>query len=182
MIDRKHPKDRPVKKIALTAVILITAALVAWSAWPTPALPPGAKADLVVVRKDARQLELYREGVLLKSYHVSLGRHSKGPKQQQGDGRTPEGEYRLDYRKADSNFHRALHISYPDSADIAAARTRSVDPGGSVMIHGMKNGLGWLGHLHLAVDWTDGCVAVTDREIDEIWNAVPDGTRIVLKP
>jgi murein L,D-transpeptidase YafK len=83
---------------------------------------------------------------------------------------------------AASSFHRALHISYPGPADIAAARAHDVNPGSLVMVHGLRNGLGWLGRLHLAVDWTDGCVAVTDRDMDEIWRAVPDGTKIVLKP
>ncbi len=147
-----------------------------------PALAPDARADLVVVHKAAHRLDLYRAGVLLKSYAVSLGRHPTGPKRQQGDGRTPEGEYRLDYRKVDSSFYRALHISYPGPSDLAAARSQRIDPGGLIMIHGMKNGLGWLGRMHLAVDWTDGCVAVTDREMDEIWRAVPDGTKIVLIP
>ena len=161
---------------------LVLAGLAAWSLWPTSSLAASAKADLVVVHKAARRLELYRGGSLLKSYAVSLGRHPIGPKQQQGDGRTPEGEYRLDYRKPDSSFYRAIHVSYPGPADIAASRSRGVDPGGLVMVHGMKNGLGWLGRLHLAIDWTDGCVAVTDREMDEIWRAVPDGTKIVLEP
>ena len=169
-------------KIGLVTLVLMVVSLAAWSAWPRPALSPDAKADLVVVQKSARRLELYRRGVLLKSYAVSLGRHPTGPMQQQGDGRTPEGEYRLDYRKADSSFHRALHISYPGPADIAVARALRVDPGGLVMVHGMKNGLGWIGRVHRAVDWTDGCVAVTNREMDELWRAVPDGTKIVLKP
>jgi murein L,D-transpeptidase YafK len=169
-------------KIGVVAPVLMVAGLATWSLWPTLPLPTDAKADLVVVNKAARRLDLYRGDVLLKSYAVSLGRHPIGPKQKQGDGRTPEGEYRLDYRKGDSSFHRALHISYPGPADIAAARSNGVDAGGLVMIHGMKNGLGWLGRLHLAFDWTDGCVAVTNREMDEIWRSVPDGTKIVLRP
>lgn len=170
--------------VRLGSVVLISVVIgvAAWCMWPLPALPSDAKADLVVVRKAAHRLELYRAGVLLKSYAVSLGRHPTGPKRRQGDGRTPEGEYRLDYREADSSFYRALHISYPGPADLAAARSEGIDPGGSVMLHGMKNGFGWLGRIHLAVDWTDGCVAVTDREMDEIWRAVPDGTKIVLTP
>lgn len=170
------------KKVALIVVVLTIATLAAWNAWPTQALPADAKADLVVVHKAARRLELYRGDLLLKSYHVSLGGHPKGAKQQQGDGKTPEGEYRLDFRKAASCCHRSIHISYPGPANITAARTRGVAPGGSVMIHGMTNGFGWLGRLHLAMDWTDGCVAVTDREMDEIWRSVPDGTKIILKP
>jgi murein L,D-transpeptidase YafK len=170
------------KRTLLVAAALVIAGFAGWAFRSAPPLPQGTKADLVIVRKAARRLELYQQGALLKSYAVSLGRHPYGNKQQQGDGRTPEGEYRLDYRKPDSSFHRALHISYPGPAEVAKARSRGVDPGGAVMIHGMKNGLGWLGRLHLAVDWTDGCVAVTDQEMDEIWRAVPDGTKIVLEP
>ena len=170
------------KTIGLTAAGLVLAGLATWSVWPASALPADAKADLVVVHKATRRLDLYQHGALLKSYSVSLGRHPEGPKRQQGDGRTPEGEYVLDYRKPDSSFYRALHISYPAPADRAAARAQGVDPGGLLMVHGMKNGLGWLGRLHLAIDWTDGCVAVTDREMDEIWRAVSDGTKIILEP
>lgn len=125
---------------------------------------------------------LYRGGELIRSYPVSLGRTPRGPKQQAGDGRTPEGPYRLDYRKLDSSFHRALHISYPGKDDVAAAIVRGVDPGRLIMVHGMKNGLGWIGRAHRAVDWTDGCVAVTDREIEEIVSVVPDGTPITIEP
>jgi murein L,D-transpeptidase YafK len=170
------------KKSGLVALGLVLAGLATWNLWPVSALPPDAKADLIVVHKATRRLDLYRHGVLLKSYSVSLGRHPEGPKRQQGDGRTPEGEYVLDYRIPNSSFYRALHISYPDPADRAAARTQGVDPGGLVMVHGIKNGLGWLGRLHVAFDWTDGCVAVTDREMDEIWRAVPDGTKVTLRP
>jgi murein L,D-transpeptidase YafK len=169
------------KRIASIAFGLAIA-VVAWLHWPEAALPVGARADLVVVDKSERRLELYSGSTLLKSYRVSLGRNPNGPKRQQGDGRTPEGEYRIDYRKPDSSFHKALHISYPGPADAADAKRRGVDPGGMIMVHGMKNGLGWLGRAHLALDWTNGCVAVTDREIEEIWRAVPDGTKIVLRP
>ncbi len=169
----------------VVAVILSVIAIVSaigWGLWPEPALPLDVKADLVIVRKSARRIELYRGPDLLKAYPVSLGRHPVGKKRQQGDGRTPEGEYRLDYRNPSSSFHRALHISYPQADDVAAARMQGVDAGGLVMVHGIKNGLGWLGRLHRFVDWTDGCVAVTDREMDEIWRAVPDGTKIRLEP
>ena len=173
---------RRVKKLAFLALAIALVALTTWNVWPQAPLPADARADLIVVRKAERQLDLYRDGVVLKSYRISLGRHPTGPKQQQGDGRTPEGEYRIDYRKPDSSFHKALHISYPGPTDTAAAKALGVDPGGMVMVHGMRNGFGWLGRIHQAVDWTNGCVAVTDREIDEIWRAVPDGTKIILKP
>ena len=127
------------KKIGLMASGLVLAGLATWSLWPPSALPADAKADLVVVHKATRRLDLYRRGALLKSYSVSLGRHPEGPKRQQGDGRTPEGEYVLDYRNPASSFYRALHISYPAHADLVAARAQGVDPGGLVMVHGMKN-------------------------------------------
>jgi murein L,D-transpeptidase YafK len=158
------------------------AGVVLWSHWPAASLPANAKVDLVVVTKSARRLDLYRGGSLLKSYSVSLGAHPLGPKQRQGDGKTPEGQYVLDNRNPKSTSHLALHISYPSPADRAAAKALGVDPGGQVMVHGIVNGLGWLGRLHLALDWTDGCVAVTNQEMDEIWRAVPTGTRIILKP
>jgi len=170
------------KQFIAVLFVLVFVCVIGWVLWPEPALPVDAKADRVVVQKSARRLELYRGSELLKAYPVSLGRHPVGKKEQQGDGRTPEGEYRLDYRNANSSFYRALHISYPQADDVASARVRGADPGGLVMVHGIKNGLGWLGRLHRMVDWTDGCVAVTDREMDEIWRAVPDGTKIVLQP
>lgn len=171
--------------IAVSGALLILAAAAAlvWANQPdSPPLPPGAQADRVVVDKRAHTLTLLDHGRPLKTYRVSLGAHPDGPKRQEGDERTPEGVYVLDYRKADSRAHRALHISYPDSADVAQARARGVAPGGLIMIHGISNGLGWLGRLHRLVDWTDGCVAVTDWEMDEIWRAVPAGTPIEIRP
>jgi lipoprotein-anchoring transpeptidase ErfK/SrfK len=180
-------------KISVTMLVFAGAGLAIWSSWPTapPPVPspkapspkaPSLKADLVVVQKAARRLDLYQNGMLLKSYAVSLGPNPVGPKLHQGDGRTPEGEYRIDYRKADSSFHRALHISYPEPKDTAAARTRGVSPGGLIMIHGTKNGLTPHREEQLPADWTEGCIAVTNQEIDEIWRNVPDGTKIILEP
>jgi murein L,D-transpeptidase YafK len=176
-----------VRPVTLTWLIglVLAAGLAVWrvQSVPPPRVPvPNPTADLVLVHKAARRLELYRGGVLLKSFAVSLGSHPEGPKQQEGDGRTPEGEYRIDYRKADSAFYRALHISYPSPEDAAAARSRGVDPGGLVMIHGMKNGLSPRAEQRLPADWTDGCIAVMDWEMDEIWRDVPDGTTIVITP
>jgi len=163
------------------AVVMLCAVL-AWANWPTERLGTGTRADLVVVRKSARVLELYQADSLLKSYAVSLGSDPLGPKRAEGDGRTPEGTYVLDYRKSDSSFHRALHISYPSASDTAQATANGLNPGGSIMVHGLPNGLGFLGRLHRYFDWTEGCVAVTNREIEEIWAAVADGTRIRVEP
>jgi len=159
------------------------AGVVGWANLPdSPPLPAGAVADRVVVEKGAHTLTLLRHGAALKTYRVSLGGHPRGPKREEGDERTPEGVYRLDSRNPRSSAHLALHISYPDSADAARARTRGVQPGGLIMVHGISNGLGWLGRLHRLADWTDGCVAVTNREMDEIWRAVPTGTPIEIRP
>ena len=145
-------------------------------------LPPEARADHVLVVKSQRTLTLFREGRVLKSYKVALGGSPIGPKLQQGDHKTPEGSYTLDRRNDKSRFYRSIHISYPDEKDRANAAKLGVAPGGDIFLHGLPNGFGWLGGSHLAADWTDGCIAVTDREMDEIWRAVPNGTAIEIKP
>lgn len=105
-----------------------------------------------------------------------------GRKTQEGDGRTPEGQYTIDSRNSRSHFHLALHVSYPASGDRAAAQLRGVAPGGDIMIHGLPNGLGWLDRLHLKRDWTDGCIAVTNSEMDDIWAHVTTGTEVEIFP
>jgi len=169
-------------KRLLLAIAVAVVAVGAWAQWPSSPLPRTAHADKVVVRKSARVLELYDGAQLLRTYHVSLGPHAAGRKQEESDGRTPEGRYTLDYRNPHSSFHLARHISYPAPADRACARKRGVDPGGLIMVHGLRNGLGWFGRLHTLIDWTDGCIAVTDREIEEIWRVVPDKTPIIIEP
>ena len=169
-----------VRLLIAAAVAILGGA--AWAHWPRQPLPAGARADRVVVRKSSRTLELYRGTELLRTYSIALGRNPQGHKQQEGDGRTPEGHYTLDYRNPGSAFHRSLHVSYPSPADSAAARARGVSPGGMIMVHGIKNGMGFVGRLHRLFDWTDGCIAVSDREIDEIWGAVADGTAILIEP
>src|SRR5262245_20297300 len=127
---------------AAAGFLLAFSAAAVWAHWPRSPLPPDARADRVIVRKAARSLELYQGTRLLRTYSVALGRNPVGPKQQAGDNRTPEGRYILDYRNDHSAFHKALHISYPSAADAAAARRRNTAPGGQIMIHGLKNGLG----------------------------------------
>jgi murein L,D-transpeptidase YafK len=138
-------------------------------------LASGAHADKVVVMKKERTLLLLDHGNLLKKYRVALGGDATGPKIKRGDHKTPEGVYVLDRRNEHSRFYRSLHVSYPNTEDRARAAQSGVDPGGDIMIHGLPNGLGWIGSTHRLRDWTDGCVAVTDEEMDEIWRAVPDG-------
>ena len=145
-------------------------------------LPGDVRADRVVVDKAQHVLTLMNGDRILKTYRVSLGRRPAGPKVQQGDHRTPEGNYVLDRRNEHSRFYRSIHISHPSPADRQRAAAAGVPPGGDVMIHGLPNGFGWLGETHRLYDWTDGCVAVTDPEMDEIWRAVPDGTPIEIRP
>jgi murein L,D-transpeptidase YafK len=139
-------------------------------------------ADRILVEKHAHRLTLWRGSRALATYRIALGRRPSGDKECKGDHRTPEGLFTVDRHVPASHFHRALHVSYPDAAHRKAARRRGCDPGGEIMIHGIKNGLGWLGPLHRMIDWTDGCIAVTDREIAEIYDTVPNGTPVEIRP
>ncbi len=139
-------------------------------------------ADKVLVEKALRQLTLFQNGKPIKTYKVALGKNPMGPKMQKGDGRTPEGIYSIDGRKPNSVFHLALRISYPNAADKARAASMGVPTGGDIMIHGIRKGLGWLGSLHRLSDWTQGCIAVTNAEIEEIWKTVPNGTVVEIVP
>ena len=140
------------------------------------------KADKILVLKSERKLMLLDHGRVLKTYKVSLGGEPVGPKTRQGDHRTPEGNYLIDRRNAHSQFHKSLHISYPNAADRERARRLGVSPGGDIFVHGLPNGYRWLGPVQSFDDWTDGCIAVTNQEIEEIWRAVPDGIPIEIRP
>jgi murein L,D-transpeptidase YafK len=140
------------------------------------------QADRILISKSAHTLELLKGQRILAVYSVALGRNPKGPKEHAGDHKTPEGEYIIDAKKTRSRFHLALHISYPNNADRERARRESVDPGGDVEIHGIQNGLGWVGRWHSEFDWTDGCIAVTDEEIEQIWSRVAVGTPVEINP
>lgn len=150
---------------------------------PDAPLYPGEHANFVVVKKHAHRLILYDRGKVLRTYRISLGYGGLGPKRREGDGRTPEGLYRIDGRNPDSRFHLALHISYPNAHDVAAARARGQNPGGEIMIHGVPNNAsGVIAKAYNRIDWTAGCISVSDRAIDEIWRLVPDGTPIDILP
>ena len=152
--------------------------------------PPAAQtkagkvqADRIVVYKAKRELVLMRDGKVLKKYWVSLGFGPKGHKKQEGDGKTPEGVYTIDKRKPRSQFYRALHINYPNDADKAQAKDRGVSAGGELYIHGLgRSNVSWMGAAHVLTDWTAGCIALTDTEMDELWSLVADGTPIEIKP
>jgi murein L,D-transpeptidase YafK len=143
---------------------------------------PLAKADRIVVEKSARTMTLMRDGKVLKTYKVALSREPVGAKEREGDHKVPEGEYVIDSKNPHSRFHLALHISYPNAVDKERARKLGVKPGGNIEIHGLDSKYAWVGSLQRQVDWTDGCIAVTNSEIDEIWPLVAVQTPVEIRP
>jgi L,D-peptidoglycan transpeptidase YkuD (ErfK/YbiS/YcfS/YnhG family) len=139
-------------------------------------------ADKVLIEKKERRLTLLLKGEVIKTYKIALGGNPVGPKERQGDNKTPEGTYIIDSRNRDSVYHLSLHISYPNEKDKMRAKELGVSPGGDIMIHGIKNGLTWVGASHAEVDWTKGCIAVTDEEMEEIYKLVPNGTIAEIRP
>lgn len=140
------------------------------------------KAESVLVVKKDRRLYLLREGEAYASFSATFGTNPKGHKQQEGDGRTPEGKYVLDYKNENSGYHLSIHVSYPDANDKAAAKKLGVSPGGNIMIHGQKAGWGWLGSFSRFVNWTDGCIALSDKDMSTVWEAIEPGTPIEIRP
>jgi murein L,D-transpeptidase YafK len=140
------------------------------------------QADKIIIIKSARTMTLLSGAKILKTYKVALGSVPMGPKRVEGDHKTPEGDYRIDAKNSHSQFHLSLHISYPSATDQERARSIGARPGGAIMIHGLARPFAYLGPLHRQTDWTDGCVAVTNAEIDEIWKLVPVGTKVEIRP
>ena len=138
--------------------------------------------DRILIEKSARRLMLISQGEVIKTYKIALGGNPLGPKERQGDNKTPEGVYVIDARNRDSRFHLSLHISYPNERDRDRARELGDSPGGDIMIHGVKNGFSWMGDAHAGVDWTKGCIAVTNEEIEEIARLAPNGTIVEIRP
>lgn len=147
-----------------------------------PSVWSDSNVSLVRVVKSDHKLQLLAGENLLREFHVVFGANPTGHKVQQGDERTPEGSYVLDYKKADSAFHKSIHISYPNAKDIAAAKSLGVNPGGQIMIHGQKNRLGWLSFVSRYYNWTNGCVALSNSDMDEVWSLVKEGTPIEILP
>lgn len=148
-----------------------------------PPPPAAEQADAIRVEKANRRMVLLRDGTVIASYRIALGRNGDGGhKAREGDEKTPEGRYAIDWRNPRSMAHLSLHISYPNADDRKAADAGGYSPGGNIMIHGLPNGWGWLGSLHRYWDWTDGCVAVTNAEMQDIWAKVPTGTPIEILP
>jgi murein L,D-transpeptidase YafK len=144
--------------------------------------PKMVAADSMVLDKSDRELTLYFRGEKVASYAVALGENPVGDKLSRGDGRTPEGLFYIEGRNSQSKYHLALRISYPDAAHRQRAARFGVVAGGDIMIHGLPKAFATIGALHRQQDWTHGCIALTNEEIEEIWRAVPDGARILIKP
>lgn len=140
------------------------------------------KADRIVVFKEKRLLFLLKEGEIIKAYKIALGKSPIGHKTRLGDNKTPEGVYTITSRKQSDKYHLTIFISYPNEEDIINAKRLGVSPGNSIAIHGLPKDLASLNKLHRNMDWTSGCIAVTNDEIEEIWRLVDDGTPIEIKP
>jgi murein L,D-transpeptidase YafK len=169
----------PVQPVKLLALSLLAAVSLPALAADNPPLAPSATADKVLVIKRKRKLYLLEGNRILKVYSVSLGGHPKGAKIQEGDERTPEGVYVLDWHNPNSDYYKSIHISYPNANDAARAKRMGVPPGGDLFIHGQPNNFPI--SAKATGDWTAGCIAVSDTEMDEIWRAVADGTPIVIQ-
>ncbi|ERP87042.1 hypothetical protein Q666_03400 [Marinobacter sp. ES-1] len=153
----------------------------------TPAVAEPELADhfeitQVIVHKGERRLHLLSGDRRVRSYRISLGDNPVGHKLYEGDSRTPEGDYTLDWRNPKSDFYKSIHISYPSPKDRELAQAWGLDPGGSIMIHGLPNDAGDMAFAYAGLDWTEGCIAVTNEEMDEIWAMVNDGTPIRIMP
>ena len=168
------------RRLVLIGALLLTACGSPRAA--TSAVIADASVDRIVVEKAAHRMTLYAGERAVRTYKVSLGRGGLAPKTQSGDRRTPEGDYRITGRNRGSAYHRSLRIGYPTPDQSQAARARGIDPGGDIMIHGLPNGRGHLAALFKGQDWTDGCIAVTDPEIEEIWRLTRDGAQVRIVP
>ncbi len=172
------------KKVYIIAALLTVASVGAFAIWnmapQTVAVLPDV--DKITVRKSARKLELYHNGKIVKSYTIALGKNPIGHKQMEGDSKTPEGKYFIAYHNPKSSYHLSLKISYPDEQDKFNAKKMGVSAGGDIMIHGLPNRAPFLGRFHNLTDWTQGCIAVNNYEIEEIYAAVKDGTPIEILP
>jgi murein L,D-transpeptidase YafK len=140
------------------------------------------KADSVVVIKKDRRLYLHKDGESYASFRVTFGANPSGHKEAQGDEKTPEGDYLLDYKNPNSKFYKSIHNSYPNKQDKAKARELGLDPGGDIMVHGQTNGWGWAALVMNFFGWTDGCIALSDKDMDLVWQAIDPGTPIEIRP
>lgn len=156
--------------------------LAIWYFYPGERLGDDAAIDRLLVLKSERKMVAFSGSKKLKTYRIALGGSPVGHKQFEGDQKTPEGMYTINERNPNSGYHKNLGVSYPNQKDIAFASAKGKPAGGDIKIHGLRNGRGWIGKFHRFKDWTLGCIAVTDAEIDELYRAVKDGAVIEIRP
>ena len=170
------------RKLFIYFFLILITALTAYYFFPEKTLPKDSTVTRIVVYKSKRKMFAYAGNLLLKTYSISLGDNPKGHKQYEGDERTPEGTYFINAKNPNSTCNKNLGISYPNSVDINNARLDGKPSGGEIKIHGLKNGQGFIGKFQRFKDWTNGCIAVTDEEINELYKHVPIGTVIIINP
>jgi murein L,D-transpeptidase YafK len=171
------------RRAPLLLLLLLPLASIALAADPAvPTIGAPRIVDRVLIEKAGRRLTLLSGDEVVQGFWIALGGDPIGHKEQEGDQRTPEGRYTIDARNAESGYYRSLRISYPNEADRERAREQGVDPGGQIMIHGLPEKLAWMGKFHRLLDWTDGCIAVTNEEMDTIWALVDVGTPVEIRP
>lgn len=169
----------------MSARFFLTTVVFLFLLWPfslEAKQPSCAVVDMVRVHKNKRKMELLSKGFVVKTYTIALGGSPEGPKTEEGDKKTPEGHYVLDWRNPKSAFYKSIHISYPNTQDRLNAKSQNKKPGGDIFLHGLGRGWSFLGPLHVMHDWTLGCIAVSNDEMDEIWALVPNGTPIHILP
>lgn len=168
----------------LLVALLALAAVVIWDRYRAPPEVPLAplegRIDRILIEKGARRLTVFRDGKALRDYRIALGFAAEGDKQRQGDGRTPEGHFRINRRNPESAYHLSLGIDYPQADDVARAQVGGYAPGGDIFIHGQPNG--YDAFATLRYDWTAGCIAVSNAEIEELWRVTAIGTAVEIRP
>jgi murein L,D-transpeptidase YafK len=164
------------------AAFLVISLIAVSTASPDKPSTPRVYADSVLVVKSERRLYLLKDKEVFAEYPATFGADPEGHKQREGDERTPEGHYILDWKNANSAYYKAIHVDYPNKQDQAAAAARGEDPGGLILIHGQRNGYGWLSPFARFFNWTDGCIALNDDDMEEVWLSVAANTPIEIRP
>jgi murein L,D-transpeptidase YafK len=170
------------KRAFFIVTFILLLSILIYNYYPEKPLSKNIKFDSIVVLKNERTLYAYQNKELIKSYYISIGRNSIGPKQFEGDCKTPEGIYMIDSKNSKSAYHKNLGISYPNNKDKEYAKKYNKPPGSAIKIHGIRAPLGFIGKFHRLLNWTLGCIAVTNKEMDELYAATNIGTPILIKP
>lgn len=169
------------KKLLYFLIVILTGTVAVYYFYPEQKLPAGTQIDQLIVYKELRKMEAFSGGKLVKTYQIAIGANPVGDKEFQGDQKTPEGIYTIHNKNPHSAYYKNLGISYPDAEDIAQAKKSGKSPGGDIKIHGIKNGLGFIRKFHRFTP-TNGCIRVTDQEMEELFHAVKTGTSIHILP